>query len=69
MLRRKSAGPAGAFRAPFFPVIPLIFVVGELGVVAGSYIDPKTLSAALVGVAWILAATVLYYARFRNRDA
>lgn len=67
ILRRRAPAPAGAFRVPLYPIIPLIFVVGELGVVAGSYVDPKTLIAAQASVAWIVGAALLYLVRFRRQ--
>ena len=66
VLRRKGLG-GGSFRAPGYPVIPLLFVLGELGVVAGAYLDPAVRGAAIIGLAWIAGAALLYALRFRNR--
>ncbi len=68
ILRRRHAPAPGQFRVPLYPIVPLIFVIGELGVVAGSYVDRKTLAAALIGVGWIVAATLLYLVAFRKTD-
>ena len=54
-------------RMPGFPVIPLLFVLAELGVILGAWMQPAVRSAAFVGVAWIAAAFVLYMLRFRDR--
>lgn len=68
LLRRKGmAGPATGFRAPGYPVLPLLFVVGELGVVVGAYLDPAVRGAAFIGLGWIAAAALLYALRFRKR--
>ena len=47
-------------------VVPLVFVIGEVGVVAGSYLDPEVRAATLIGLAWIVAGAVLYAVRFRE---
>ena len=46
--------------------ILLVFVLGEVGVVAGSYLDPEVRGAVWIGLAWILAGAVLYGVRFRE---
>lgn len=58
-------GQPRGFRAPFFPLFPLLFVFGEIGVVVGAYLDPRTLSAAVIGLVWIFAAWGIYWLRFR----
>ncbi|MBC7834014.1 MAG: amino acid permease [Phycisphaerales bacterium] len=60
-----SAEPP-TFRAPGYPIVPLLFVIGELGVVVGAYLNPAVREAALIGIAWIFAAAVLYWVRFRR---
>ena len=68
ILRRKGMhDPAGSFRAPGYPVIPLLFVAGELGVVAGAYLDPAVRGTAVIGLAWIAGAALLYALRFRGK--
>ena len=69
MLRRREGSEGVAFRAPMHPVFPVLFVVGELGVVIGSYLDADTRKAAYIGAAWIAAAAVLYFVRFRRATA
>lgn len=54
-------------RAPGFPVVPLLFVLAEIGVIIGAALEPRVRGAALVGLAWIVAASVLYALRFRVR--
>jgi hypothetical protein len=51
---------------PLYPIVPLFFVLGEVGVVAGAYLSPETRKAAIVGLGWIVAGVVLYLSRFRT---
>lgn len=54
------------FRVPWYPLVPLLFVLGELGVVVGSYLDPSVRDSASVGVLWILSAAAVYAIWFRS---
>ena len=63
--RRQSADP-GPLRSLGYPIIPACFVLGELGVVAGSFMDKSTRTAAILGGVWIVVAAVLYVVRFRQ---
>lgn len=71
IIRRKEklsgAQSPGVFRVPLYPVIPLIFIVGELALLVGSYLDKKMAQAAWIGMAWMAVAVVLYVWRFRPR--
>lgn len=67
VLRRKDPPDAACFRAPGYPLVPALFVIGEIGVVVGAHLDPSTLSAAIFGVAWIVLSVVVYFAFFRRR--
>lgn len=69
VVRRRGRGERPSFRVPGYPVIPALFILGEVGVVAGSAVDPSVRASAWVGLAWIAAAALLYGARFRRRDA
>lgn len=55
-------------RMPGFPLVPLLFALAELGVIVGAWLDPEVREAALIGIAWMSAALLLYLLRFR-RDA
>jgi APA family basic amino acid/polyamine antiporter len=67
VLRRRRANAERPVRVPGYPVVPLLFVTGELGVVAGAYADPAVRTAALVGLAWIVAAAACYLAFFARK--
>ncbi len=49
-----------------YPWPPVIFVIGEAGVVLGAYRDQAQREAALIGLGWIVVAAALYFARFRR---
>lgn len=66
VLAAKAGKHDNPLRSLGYPLAPLLFVVGELGVVAGSFMNPTTRKAALIGAAWIAAATALYLLRFRR---
>lgn len=66
ILRRKRPDAERAFRVPGYPVVPAVFVIGELGVFIGSYLEPSVRSAAVIGLAWIGASAGLYAIFFRK---
>jgi APA family basic amino acid/polyamine antiporter len=67
VLARRLGREEGTLRALGYPVIPAIFVLGELGVVAGSFMKESTRHAAMLGALWIIFAVLLYLVRFRSR--
>lgn len=67
VLARKGGRKDNPLRALGYPVIPMLFVLGELGVVAGSFLDKDRRGAAVLGGVWIVLAGVLYAVRFRRR--
>ncbi len=60
---------ASADRSTITSVAAALFVLGELGVLVGAYLDEKTRAAAWIGLAWIGVAAVLYFARFSRASA
>ncbi len=52
---------------PLAKVAAAIFVIGELGVVAGAYMDEGTRKAAWIGLIWMAAAAVLFMTMFWKR--
>jgi APA family basic amino acid/polyamine antiporter len=69
VLRRRRPDAERPVRVPGYPIVPLLFVVGEIGVVAGAYVNPEVRGAATIGLGWIVAAALLYVARFREGRA
>lgn len=61
---REEDWPVGV---PAYPLAPLLFVVGTIGVMLGACMDPRYSSVAYVGAAWIAVGAVLYWAMFRRR--
>jgi APA family basic amino acid/polyamine antiporter len=53
-------------RVPLYPVVPALFVLGEIGVVAGAYLSPGVRGAAWIGMAWMVAGAILYAVRFQE---
>src|SRR5262249_16354735 len=51
-LRRKRPDAERPVRVPGYPVVPLVFVFGEVGVVAGAYLSPDVRGAAWIGLGW-----------------
>ncbi len=66
VLRRKRPGMPRPMRVPGYPVVPLLFVLGEIGVVMGAFGDPEVRQAAVFGLAWIVAAAVTYFLFFHG---
>jgi basic amino acid/polyamine antiporter, APA family len=67
VLLRRHPRATRPIRMPGFPVIPIMFVLAEVGLIVGAWMDPRVRGAAVLGVAWIAAAALLYALRFRRR--
>lgn len=63
--RRTANAPPRAFG---HPLAPLLFVLGEAGILAGACVNPDLLMPALFGAGWILVTIVLYWVRFRRNE-
>ncbi len=63
-----ATGPHAALESSPWgvPWAPLLFVLAELGLIAGAFGAPATRSAAWIGAAWIAAGLALYGVRFRH---
>ncbi len=55
------------FRIPLYPVVPLLFIVGEFGVLAGALVPESARTPALFGLGWIGVAALMYVVRFRGK--
>ena len=51
---------------PLYPLVPIAFVLGEIAIAIGAYLDPGTRKASYIGVLWLVAAA-LFYLPFRAR--
>lgn len=66
LLAKKQPRRERRIRMPGYPVVPAAFVLAEVGIVVGAYMDPDVRSAAVIGAGWIAAAVALYLLRFRK---
>jgi APA family basic amino acid/polyamine antiporter len=66
VLRRKRPDAERPVRVLWYPVVPILFVLGEGLVIFGAFLDPKYRNASYVGLVWLVVAGVVYLAFFRN---
>jgi len=67
VLLRRIPRSHRTLRAPLGPALPIAFAAAELGVIAGAWVDPGVRATVWVGLAWVVAAAMLYAVRFRGR--
>ena len=66
ILRRKRPDADRPVRVPGYPFVPLLFVLGEVGIVLGAYLEPEARKAAIIGAVWIVVAAVFFFVFFRD---
>lgn len=68
LIRLRSTRPKAArpVRVPGYPVLPILFVAGELAILVGAFWNEAHRDAAYVAVAWIIAAGVCFLLWFRE---
>ena len=66
VLRRRRPDAERSVRVPLYPVVPILFVLGILAVIVGTFMNPEARQAALIGAAYIAAAGVCYFVFFRR---
>ncbi len=66
VLRRKRPHADRPSRVPGYPVVPLLFVLGEIGILAGAFAIPEKRAVAVIGAGWIVAAAICYLLFFRR---
>ena len=64
VLRKRRPRAERPMRVPGYPVVPLLFVFGELCILAGALFYSEQRITVLIGVGWILGATLLYFLFF-----
>ena len=57
------------FQVPLYPIVPILFVVGEVLVLVGAFMLEKYRNGAWIGLVWIVAALVVYAIFFRGDEA
>ncbi len=66
VLRKKRPDAERPVRVLLYPVVPLLFVLGECLVIAGAFLDEGMRKAAWVGLVWMAVAAVFYLAFFKG---
>jgi len=66
ILRYRRPDAERPIRVPLYPIVPLLFVLGELAVIVGAFLDPKYRRGAAIGGLWVLAAIACYAIFFRR---
>jgi APA family basic amino acid/polyamine antiporter len=67
VLRRRRPAASRPVRVPLYPVVPILFVLGELAVIVGTISHPKYRQNAYIGAIWIAIALAMYLVMFRRR--
>jgi APA family basic amino acid/polyamine antiporter len=67
VLARRQPHQTRPVRMPGYPFVPIAFGIAEFGVVVGAFLDPELRAAAWIGLAWMLAALLVYGVGFRKR--
>lgn len=68
VLRRRRPTARRPVRVPGYPWVPALFVLAEVGVITGAFLDQSTQDAAVIGIGWILAAMIVYFFVFSSRN-
>ncbi|MCZ6836686.1 MAG: amino acid permease [Planctomycetota bacterium] len=67
ILRMKKNSPESPVRLPLFPLIPMLFVLGEIAMLTGSFLTQENKSLFLLALGWMLGAAIFYYVFFRKK--
>jgi APA family basic amino acid/polyamine antiporter len=66
ILRQRRPREPGAVRVPLYPIVPALFVLGEMAVVVGAFLIDELQHAAWIGLVWIAVGILLYLVCFRR---
>jgi amino acid transporter len=66
ILRQRHPREPGAVRVPLYPIVPALFVLGEMAVVVGAFLIDDLQHAAWIGLVWIAVGILLYLVCFRR---
>jgi amino acid transporter len=67
VFRRKFPDMPRPYRCPGYPIVPLIYVIAFVGVLASYFADKDKAIEAFSGVGFTLAGAAVYYLFLRNR--
>lgn len=68
VFRRKYPDAPRAYRCPGYPVVPAIYIIAFVGVVASYFTNWSKITQALVGTAFTLAGAVVYGVFLRRKS-
>lgn len=66
-LPARREGRLGLARRFGYPIVPILFALGELGVLIGALSDSSQRNSALTGLVWLTIGVLLFVALFRRR--
>lgn len=66
ILRLKRPGADRPVHVPVYPLVPVLFVLSEVGILIGAWLVSEQRIAAAVGAAWIIVAGVVFLLFFRK---
>lgn len=69
VLRHRAPDLPRPVRVPLYPWVPILFVLGEIGIVCGAYADATTRRASVVGLIWLAFAAAWWALHFRHKHA
>ncbi len=67
VLRPRFQAAPNAIRMPFYPLVPVMFALGEAVVLVGAFMIPKYRDGAYIGLIWIAVAALCYWLFFRGQ--
>ena len=69
VLRRRRPDAERPVGVPLYPLVPILFVVGECLVLVGAFTDEEVRNSAWIGLVWIVLAAVVYFVFFRGKPS
>lgn len=66
VLRYRAPSQPRPVRVPFYPLLPILFVLGECAVISGALLDSSVRGSSIIGMIWIAGALVCYLIFFRS---
>lgn len=60
VLRRRRPHDELSVRVPLYPLVPIVFVLGEIAILTGAYLDAATRAASFIGLAWLVVAACMW---------
>lgn len=67
ILRRRRPASERPVQVPLYPLVPLLFVLGEVAMLTGSFLTQDNKRLFLLAAGWIVAAIVFYYCFFAGK--